>query len=147
MYILALDPGGTTGWCGYDTEKEEFHNGIVGPAPHHYELWGMISSMCPDILIYESFQVSVKTTNAVSLEYIGIFKLYAYSVNIKLVPQTSSAGLGFWDDGKLSRVGQWHRVIHVRDATRHLLHYMTFTRKDPQWIRMLEGPTPGEFNK
>lgn len=137
-YILALDPGGTTGIRSYNTNTKDFHGSIRGPAPHHEELWGLLTSMAPDILIYESFQVSVRTTNAVSLEYIGIIKLYAKLYNTILIAQTSAQGKGFWSDNKLHRIGLWHTITHVRDATRHLLHYLTFTLNDPIWIRMLE---------
>lgn len=138
MYILALDPGGTTGWKAFNHEDTTMHGGFLGPLPHHVELWGFLDSTAPSVVICESFQHSEKTgLKLISAEYIGIVKLWCKLNDIPYVPQTSSEGKGFWTDDKLRRVGLYVVNKHIRDATRHLLHYLSFDMHNNTWVEML----------
>lgn len=138
MYILALDPGGITGWRTYSSGL--FTAGFLGPDPHHKELWGFLDSVSADVVVCESFQHTTgKSTELISAEYVGIVKAWAGINDRKLVMQTSSEGKGFWNDDKLKRISLYVVNKHIRDATRHLLHYMSFDMKDEHWVRMLRN--------
>lgn len=62
-FILALDPGGTTGWAWYDPIVGSVECGQFGPHAHHAELMTLIArvhgyaSVCgrPFVLLYEEF--------------------------------------------------------------------------------------------
>jgi hypothetical protein len=138
-YYLALDPGGTTGWRGYDTARHQFHDGICGPGPHHQQLWDLLETMMPHTLICESFQhTQLKSTELISVEYIGIAKLWAArDISRHLHMYTSAQGKGFWTDDKLVLIAAWSPNRHIRDATRHLLHYITFEVGDHHFIQQL----------
>jgi len=136
MYILAFDPGGTTGWRAYD--EPEFHGGFLGPDPHHIELWGLLESLDPGVVVCESFQHTMgKSTILISVEYIGIIKLWCKMRDRPLHMLTSSRGKGFWSDEKLKYIDAYTVNKHTRDATRHLLHYLSFDLHDNTYIEML----------
>lgn len=142
MRIVALDPGGTTGVAIYthsaDTASGAFHNERIvrkqlGPDRHHVELWKLLTSENPDVIVCESFefrQFDKKDRHnivLVSKEYIGIVELYCAMTGKEHKPQTASVGKAFWSDDKIKRLGLWvPGNPHSMDATRHLLHYLTF---------------------
>lgn len=158
MRILSFDPGGTTGWAFHElvsdqlTGAPKFEGGQIGPHDHHMELWGLMYSYHPDIIVYERFDYRIKKDKQggeipgivlISKEYIGIIKLWQQTKpsKVKLVDQLPShAGAGgkssmsFWTDDKLKVIGVHTPANpHQNDATRHLLYYITegeLKRKD-----------------
>lgn len=100
LAILALDPGGTTGWALYTADvihnisgdsptpeyyNEKFDAGQIGPGPHHRRLWGLLEqwTVTNTIFVCESFEFrrnerDRNRTNIVldSKEYIGVVNLY-----------------------------------------------------------------------
>lgn len=163
LNILWLDPGGTTGWALYTCDLMsmgegtpwEHHNvkwnsGHLGPEQHHCQLWSLIGACHTDnyILGYESFEFRQGKQRAKivldSKEYIGLCKLYACLTNptvpVELISQTAATGKGFWSDEKLKQVGLFTPAMrHAMDATRHLLHYLTFGPfQRREWFQLLK---------
>lgn len=153
--ILALDPGGTTGFVLYGAEtirnpdgKLEWYNekwqiGHMGPGAHHamlyssMELWQATNF----IIVCESFEYRRRAADANrdnivldSKEYIGVVNLFEQQRMQgvtqgaqRVVFQTAATGKGFWRDDKLKKVGRYTPAMkHANDAMRHLLHYLVF---------------------
>lgn len=141
MEILALDPGGTTGWAYWtddDPDREsEWERGQLSDRPHHTALWELLCTVQPDVLIYERFQYQRRELDkGVSLvldsvEYIGVCKLWIHTgrlVDTKLVEQTPAQAKNLWSDEKVKALGLWiPGQSHAMDATRHLLYYRVVT--------------------
>jgi hypothetical protein len=129
-------------YCGLSTVRnalntDDWQGGILGPDRHELELVGLLDTFRPGIVVCESFQhTQGKHAELISAEYIGIVKYWCKThLGVGLVMQTSSEGKGFWTDDKLKACGLWKISKHTRDATRHLLTYITKT--DYTYIRML----------
>lgn len=140
MYILALDPGGTTGWRGLEVEgtNHRWGHGHLGPDIHHFSLWGLLNSTMPDVVVYESYLHSPRGKDLMAREYIGVIRLWCeMNPKVERAVQNSAEGKGFWDDDKLTKAGLWTTVKHTRDATRHLLTYLTKKNPGNQYIQML----------
>lgn len=143
MRVLALDPGGTTGWAYYDSEEDnegsagsEWQRGHLVGNPHHHALWELLCTMQPEVLIYERFMYQRReldkgvSLNTDAHEYIGICKLFIGVGN--LVPCTlveqSPHQRKIWTDDKLKALGLWiPGLSHAMDATRHLFYYLVVT--------------------
>jgi len=124
--ILALDPGGTTGYAlwranlilnpdgGEEWFDEKWHQGELGPVAHHDVLFDMLGRFQTTnyIIVCESFEYrrnprDSQRDNIVldSKEYIGVLKLFQMQRMLALeqsggtqrvVFQTASEGKGFW---------------------------------------------------
>jgi len=160
MKVVALDPGGTTGIAVLDTESYEVTLSELGPYEHHLALDLFLVNEKPDVIICEEFTYRVVQSKGtkmpgislISKEYIGITKLYVEMVNIegdccKLIMQTPAQGgggrnhSGFWKNDKLKQIGLYTAPEgrqHMADALRHALFWLSFTRKDDHFIRMLK---------
>lgn len=117
MKVLALDPGGTTGWaiyCDYDPSIVPWSHGQIGPKEHHEDLYDFMEDVYradfygggdkyggaagrrePLWLVCESFQYrnNLDKAELISCEYIGIvkyFRLQCYDVRV--IWQTASMG-------------------------------------------------------
>lgn len=133
LFIVALDPGETTGWASFSPSHER--DGYKSGEWHYDQVWEGITA--PQVfnkpitrLVYESFKLREANPHAVNLtpvEVIGVIKLAARIHKIKLVPQTPSEGKGFWSDDRLKEF-QLYKAgkPHANDAMRHLLHYLHF---------------------
>lgn len=147
--ILALDPGGTTGysWVDLSGDKEEiptFHGGQLGPHEHFIDLWQLLQANDWRFVVYEEFtyrmvaiddkkrgNVYSPKIELVSKEYIGLIKFWTLATpqgrTIDLVPQQPSAAVGrqtFWTAEKMKKMGVYKEgKPHQNDATRHLLYY------------------------
>lgn len=143
--LVALDPGGTTGWATFTATKMvtpddtcEYYDaawtcGQIGPYEHHLELYGMLGSFQVEEtrIICESFEYRNKTRpglELISREYIGVTKLFCANRSIPLVMQSASMGKGFVRDTNIKRLGLWSvGWKHAMDSYRHLLYYMVNT--------------------
>lgn len=149
MRILALDPGGSTGWTTYDDESgaDDLWRHGVFTGQHHLALWEFLNETQWDVVIYERFQYQRRELDkGVSLvldsvQYIGVTELWharvvdAYEYyKPTLVCQTPAQAKNLWTDDKLKKVGLWTTSPHSRDATRHLLYYLTVTLGQREWI-------------
>jgi hypothetical protein len=145
MYrLLAIDPGGTTGWATYTAErmfcypgKHEYYNEKWASGQltgrHHADLELLIENQCVSeyTVICESFQhrndpLRPKVDNMAS-EYIGTVSTICERRGFNLVMQTSSMAKGFVKDTHIKSLGLWfpgYAKRHARDAQRHLLYYL-----------------------
>lgn len=158
MKILALDPGGTTGWAMMEDSEEPLgleheqtwpgvsmvvrHNrawtrGQLGPEPHHSDLYALLELAHTEhdfTVVCESFQYRNQSRPGLvldSVEYIGITKLFAADRNVKLTMQTASVAKTFVSDDKIKKLDLWYPGWrHSMDATRHLLYHLVTKRQD-----------------
>jgi hypothetical protein len=154
--ILALDPGGSTGYFWRGPKKVpvygELPPGIDG---HHLALWKLLvecedesrrhDSDAPFYIVCERFDFRKDDQRRdkidyISREYIGVVRLYKKTSDHRVIlrMQGSSEAKAFWTDDKLKRVDMYYtKSKHARDATRHFLYYVTFALKDDRYLRML----------
>lgn len=143
MKVLALDPGGTTGWAMYSCEEivepfnstSEFYNekwvaGQLDRPGHHEQLYTLLELMHADPfhVVTESFEFRQRARNGlvlISLEYIGVAELFCQQRQLQLKRQTASMAKGFVTDDKIKNMELWKSgQPHAMDATRHLLYYL-----------------------
>lgn len=132
--IIALDPGGTTGWALYDVDSdnnEKWTCGQIGPHEHHDELFSHLERLHVQsfTVVCESFEfrqnAQRNNLNLMSKEYIGIVKLFGQQRNVPVVFQTAGQAKPFVTDEKLKIMGHYTPGMkHARDAYRHLILYM-----------------------
>ncbi len=113
MKILALDPGGTTGWAtativerdytalgGPILDDVRWQQGMLGPQEHHKQLWGLMELQETEHdfrVVCESFEFRNEHRDGlviVSSEYIGLAKLFQLQrhPDHPVVLQTASTG-------------------------------------------------------
>lgn len=135
MIALALDPGVTTGYCiGFLEENK------LWVAPHEkkfslYELYQYIDwyRNFDFNLIYEDFQyrnVSRAGLDLTPVKMIGVIEMIVelhQGHTIDAYKQTPAQGKGFFNDARLKEMGIYKvGNAHGRDATRHLMQWLTF---------------------
>lgn len=137
--VMALDPGGTTGWAMCSPNEQEVMCGQIGPEEHHGSLWVLMSGANPETIVMESFQyrqfqgVAKAKVELAPVEYIGVVRLYKaiHAPWLNLNFHTASMGKKFVSDEKLRRLG-WYKPTagfpHARDALRHLVYYLVVTK-------------------
>lgn len=153
MSILALDPGGTTGWFWWD--RGAIRIGQINKDPHHMELYGILTQFlghnkaqaetAEPLVICERFEFRKSDQhrdkiNYISAEYVGIVKLFAQQYNMPLVMQSAAQAKGFFgDDAVMKLAGLWKpNQKHAMDAARHFAYYRTFTKHDPTYLNMMK---------
>jgi hypothetical protein len=143
--ILALDPGGTTGWATYSAQRllnpegrfeyfeETWDRGQIGPREHHGLLRTLLEMQCVYgfTVVCESFQQYRErdSVNLIPLEYIGVVKSLCQERRVPLTFQSSSQGKvrdnSFVRRKNLLNLGLWYpNAQHAMDATGHLLFNM-----------------------
>ena len=133
MKIIGIDPGETTGLAIYST-YDDWSFKQVGPQEHHLALWGFLTQEKPDIIVFERFENrGNQAARLISLEYIGVVKLWASFNQPNLVMQSASQAKGFWTNDKLKACSLWKgtSLKHAMDATRHVLYYLMQTKQLP----------------
>lgn len=153
--ILALDPGGTTGWCYYDPNMQlkldNVARGQISDQNHYKKLFDFLIDVAekrvtaPLHIITERFEFRKEDQERDKIEYIsaeynGVVKLFGQMYRdsgVKIILQSASQVKGtkinpaFWTDDKLKKLALWiPGQRHAMDATRHYLYYRTFTLKD-----------------
>ena|ERR1700712_319671 len=162
--MIALDPGGTTGWSTYTAGQmigptgelefydEEWACGQLGPGPHHEELWDLLHFQRVEsyFVVCESFEFrggAAKVRDNLNLdskEYIGVAKLYSQTEGVPLRFQTAAMGKGFITDSKIKKAMLWYpNQKHAMDATRHLLYALVNSHGRSDLVRQFWGPEPG----
>lgn len=162
--ILALDPGGTTGWCFYEqwSNTFSFDCGQITDQNHYQRLFNFlvhieeIRVVTPLHIICEKFEFRKTDQHRdkidyTAAEYVGVVKLFAQQFkdsNVKLVMQSASGvkekkqnteNPPFWTEAKIKHIGLWvPGAPHAMDATRHYLYYRTFTLKDKTLLYKLK---------
>jgi hypothetical protein len=134
--LLALDPGGTTGWC-QGTLMGKLLYLRVGQTKFSlldvYDAIHKTARMSDNVdLIYETFEyrnLSRAGLDLTPVKIIGVIELYLEMSPfvIKGCGQNAAKGKGYYTDTKLKEYGVYAKSFqHGRDATRHLMHYLTF---------------------
>lgn len=169
MIILALDPGGTTGWAKCTLEEVPdsidaagnlhvkrrgvFSWGQMGPHSHHLELQALLETAMSETqelhLVTESFQFRQFDGNRtgvvlVSVEYIGVARLFAlqHPDRVLFTQQTPAEAKGFVTDVKIKKLDLWTPGLpHAMDAMRHLIYYQVARLQDYSYVHMWK-PTP-----
>ena len=137
--IIALDPGGTTGWAThswFQVDEETYDRSWACgqlSGDHHNDLDVLLGNqhLHRYTIICESFQQyrELDSPELVALEYIGVVKRFSQERNVKLIFQSSSQGKigtsSFVRRRNLERLGLWSSGRrHAMDAYGHLLTYM-----------------------
>jgi len=139
--LLALDPGGTTGWATFELEvregiyywkgalKNHFECGQIGNnSNHHLKLWCFLHIQKPDRIICERFDNrDNEFAKIMAREYIGVVKLYCAITNCP-VELPGSDRKEWTTNIKLSLLGILATPIttwrHANDASRHLVAWI-----------------------
>ena len=128
---MALDPGGTTGYClAFIGEPQRLYLSYGQHAWREDQLYDAMMDVRPDVLICESFEFRQGARAGLDLtpaHLIGVVRLYAAHAGSQLHMQTAAQAKGYWTDDKLKKNGLYHKSFkHGRDACRHFLHNFTF---------------------
>lgn len=136
MRIIALDPGGTTGWCLVNAKGLIIDYGQLVDE-HHAKLYDLLTNEHPDTVICERFMHrQTLGVDQTALEYIGVAKLWCEIEQVPLVMQTAAQAKGFWTDTKLKDINLYKaNKRHAMDAIRHALVYLMKT--DDYYVRQL----------
>lgn len=149
MKLIALDPGGTTGWATCDYKQEpagvdtdgtvlyenvlKFTSGQIGPGKHHRTLLALLEFQATNAdyhVICESFEFRQRARDnlvLVSKEYIGIVELFhqTWTPTPVVVFQTAAMAKVFVTNDKIKSLNLWDwRAPHAMDAMRHLIYYL-----------------------
>ena len=147
--IVALDPGGTTGWSTItinDDDVLSFNHGMLQRQQHHQQLYKLLEDLQVGVNDYEIVCESFEYRNAsrpglelVSVEYIGVMKLFCQERNIQFHMQSASQGkvrdkpTAFVKSENLKRLGLWSpSQVHAMDAYGHLLYYLINSKVYPE---------------
>jgi hypothetical protein len=142
--VIALDPGGTTGWAKGLIREDE---GIMYVASgqdvwNHVELWDNLTIIKPKIIVCERFDFRKRgvkqeeAANLISRELIGVVELY-YQLANRLIPEENvqlymqmpaEALGGYWSEDNRLKEDKVFRAgrPHANDAMRHLLQWFMF---------------------
>lgn len=118
-YIIAVDPGGTTGWAEW--KHGEFRSGEEADWLH----WIDNRDFDQDIFVIETYTITASTAKKSqqtdALRLTGCLEWMAYPYR-KVIYQKPSEAKAFSTDKKLKRIG-WYTPGkgHANDAARHLL--------------------------
>jgi hypothetical protein len=130
MKAIAFDPGGTTGYAMYEDGRFYKHGELTGV--HHLALYDLLrdwqrTGEGPYYVIYERFDNrNTDFASLVSLEYIGVIKMFAQANQYYGVPQGSAMAKDFVTNDKLKAVNWYvpYKQPHALDATRHLFYWI-----------------------
>lgn len=138
MRVLALDPGGTTGYAILKLNRDAGHTLTVGEAKWslvemHDELERFINDEAEAThIIYEDFSYRNASRAGLDLtpvKLIGIIEYYReqYEPFVGFHKQSAATGKAFWSDDKLKAKDIYAKGRkHGRDATRHLMQWLAF---------------------
>lgn len=127
MAVLAVDPGGTTGWASLDPTGN-FQSGEVRDWLNWCShVWRLLSTEEYTVVV-ERYTVTTETAKKTrqydALEIIGVLRWLCHLTGSPFVMQTPSQAKSFGTDRKLHRIGWFLRGRgHANDAARHLLCY------------------------
>ena len=151
-YILALDPGGTTGYCFVQPDMPRPIVGHIGPHEHHQDLYEGLrkathSSLAAKTelhIVCEQFEFRQTERhrdfiNYIPREYIGVVKLFCqWHPEVHLFMQSAAQAKGFWSDDKVKLLDLWvPGRKHAMDAVRHYLYHRVFTLNDKSLLQLL----------
>lgn len=132
MKLLAVDPGVTTGYCFAELTDNRLKYTPYQMPDDVEDLWNRLRSFAPEHVICEDFEFRGKARTGLvlfSVQLIGVCRLYEALMNGKpqVHLQKAAQGKSYYSDKLLKDRGIYKRgVPHGMDATRHLLHWLTF---------------------
>lgn len=140
--ILAIDPGVTSGYCFAEMERKDpgsmdFTNINLRPEQHIDDVedcWDRIEEFAPRYIICEDFEYRNKSRSGLvlfSVQLIGVVSLYELKSQQQCAVylQPASQGKSYYSNVLLKKLGVYKPGTaweHSMDATRHLLHWLTF---------------------
>lgn len=147
MKILAVDPGGTTGWASWQDGEVtwgQIRGGLLAVKPLVDWLADRaLEHRAHDShLIIERYTIGERTVKfsrqSDALEITGLLRFEAQRHNIAEKRQLPRDAMRMWTDERLRAFGWWARgEEHARDALRHLGLFLTSKRMvrllDPTW--------------
>lgn len=139
MRILAIDPGITTGYCLATTYGRNDTEMIIEITPKQNvddvdDIWRQLEDLEPRYIICEDFEFRQKARTGLNLfpmQAIGVVRLYEQmaSHQCAAVLQKAATGKAYYTNKQLKDLGVYKPGAaweHSMDATRHLLHWLTF---------------------
>lgn len=137
MYVLALDPGGTTGFvCWGEVTGRPAIGGPGGPGVTSFgdfvdwrAVPKLVERVCraggPEVtVVCETFTITAQTVKKArsyeALWIIGCVKFLTDKYGSDLAMQSPAEAKGFMTDAKLRSLGWYVSNDHTRDAMRHL---------------------------
>lgn len=143
MRVIALDPGGTTGYAiGLIDDPRSFGLCYAQRQMSERQLWKLIYDVNPHHIVCEDFEYRNKAPSGLDLtpvKLIGVVNLFVQDItSAELTMQKAAKAKGHFTDQKLKDLDLYQRgVPHGRDACRHLLHWLRFG-KGYQFIEKCE---------
>lgn len=141
-YVLALDPGHTTGWClfhegqlkrwGQAETIKETPRGIEYNWKALEELFTMVPPdaleiVCEEYLIYKHKLSEHTYSKVLTLRIIGTIQYLCWRNNLPLRFHNASRVKSFCNNVKLKQWGFYQKGMrHARDAIRHACYYILF---------------------
>lgn len=141
--VLALDPGGHTGWAIYD--NGHFRSGeFTGPFEEQaLKLCDLFYYNNPAQVVCESYTITQRTAKLSqqheAIMLIGMTRWFVNRAHTQLAMQTPATAKSFATDAKL-KVMNWYRSAngHANDAARHLLTWLAMhDRLDTETMKAL----------
>jgi hypothetical protein len=133
--LLCLDPGETTGWA---TFQDGELLGCGQAQLDHADLFQFIDAalsggpddktiLCENYRVYAHRSQQHIGSEVVTIQYMGVVKLYARLHHVPLVLQMAWQAKGFQTDAKLREWGLYQVAMkHANDAVRHGCYYYLF---------------------
>ena len=121
MIVLAIDPGKTTGFAAWDTERGEMR--LWESTDDRHDVVGAV--IAASEVVYEMFHYyrQAKHVDTNACEVIGLIKWYGRGKPLKA--QLAVNAKKAYPNDRLKEVGWYRRgKPHAMDAVRHLLYYM-----------------------
>ncbi len=127
-FLLAVDPGPSTGVAWYDLENEEFLGAKVMRREEFEDAAETAIALKDIVVVCEKFVITAATAKKVryndSIEIIGFLRFLCRRHQRKLIEYSASDAKSFVTNEKLKALKMYTRNDHARDATRHLVLYL-----------------------
>jgi hypothetical protein len=131
--LLALDPGGTTGWAFF----KDGHPRAAGQVPGNGEaVEALIDAKQPSLVVIEEYVLypwalkSQTWSDCPEAQLIGVIRFLCRKRSIPVLFQGANQAKAFSTDKRLK---QWGFLLankpHANDAIRHGIYYVFFGRK------------------
>jgi hypothetical protein len=173
MFILAVDPGVTTGIAGYNYNLHDWYTDQLPFEPIKLYNFFMqhIGSRVMTTVICERFDYrpvgkynfggsrAIPKVDLTPREVIGILKLACAFAGNEIVWQAPGDVNGqqgddkkdtevFWTDARVKTLGLYKPAhVHAMDAVKHILYYRSFTLKENELFFPLRPGYKGHFEE
>jgi hypothetical protein len=141
MNLLAVDPGGSTGWARFEENRVHSFGTIVTTKEDKKPFFNWVSYVSPDILIVENYIIRPEKSGGFdhsfstgwTLRAIGALMYRAHELNIPIVLQNANIkqaaspmafGVAY---KKRANIHHWDAVLH---GTYYMMKELKKTRED-----------------